>query len=102
MASEIAISMKNFLGEHPRLKFLFFGGKAAQARPSRGHSPLAGPRKKTFASLTRCTLSVLGTDTYGRITLLPGGTMPSPADRHKDTIDKSQQDIGTRSTGSAL
>jgi arsenite-transporting ATPase len=100
MASEITISMKNFLGEHPRLKFLFFGGKGGVGKTVMAGATalwLARQGKKTLLASTNPVHSLsglLGMDTYGRITLLPGedNAFAYEIDT-KDTIDKSRQEI---------
>jgi hypothetical protein len=100
METQITASMKNFLGEHPGLKFLFFGGKGGVGKTVMAGATalwLARQGKKTLLASTNPVHSLsglLGMDVYGKITPLPGEDKAFAYEIDtKDTIDKSRREI---------
>jgi arsenite-transporting ATPase len=100
MAAGMSSGMKDFFGEHSRLKFLFFGGKGGVGKTVMAGATalwLARQGKKTLLASTNPVHSLSGLldlDVYGRITPLPGepGAFAYEIDT-KDTIDKSRREI---------
>jgi arsenite/tail-anchored protein-transporting ATPase len=100
MATDITTSMKNFLGEHSGLKFLFFGGKGGVGKTVMAGATalwLARQGKKTLLASTNPVHSLsglLGFDVYGKITPLPGeeGAFAYEIDT-RETIEKSRREI---------
>ena len=100
MASEISTSMKGFLGEHPGLKFLFFGGKGGVGKTVMAGATalwLARQGKKTLLASTNPVHSLsglLGFDVYGKITPLPGEDKAFAYEIDtRETIEKSRREI---------
>jgi arsenite-transporting ATPase len=100
MASDITTSMKNFLGEHSGLKFLFFGGKGGVGKTVMAGATalwLARQGKKTLLASTNPVHSLsglLGMDVYGKITPLPGEDKAFAYEIDtKETIEKSRREI---------
>jgi len=100
MASEISTSMKGFLGEHPGLKFLFFGGKGGVGKTVMAGAAalwLARQGKKTLLASTNPVHSLsglLGFDVYGKITPLPGEDKAFAYEIDtRETIEKSRREI---------
>jgi arsenite-transporting ATPase len=100
MAAEITTSMKQFLGEHSRLKFLFFGGKGGVGKTVMAGATaiwLARQGKKTLLASTNPVHSLsglLGMDVYGRITPFPGEERAFAYEIDtRETIEKSRQEI---------
>jgi arsenite-transporting ATPase len=100
MASDITTSMKNFLGEHPGLKFLFFGGKGGVGKTVMAGATalwLARQGKKTLLASTNPVHSLsglLGFDVYGKITPLPGEERAFAYEIDtRETIEKSRREI---------
>ncbi len=100
MAAEITTNMKAFLGEHPHLQFLFFGGKGGVGKTVMAGATalwLARQGKKTLLASTNPVHSLSGLlamDVYGRITQLPGeeNAFAYEIDT-KETINKSRREI---------
>ncbi len=100
MQTEITTGMRQFLEEHPDLKFLFFGGKGGV-----GKTVMAGATALWLAHQGRKTLlastnpvhslsSLLGFEVLGRITPLPGLTQGFAYEIDtKETIEKSRKEI---------
>ena len=100
MASEISTSMKGFLGEHPGLKFLFFGGKGGVGKTVMAGATalwLARQGKKTLLASTNPVHSLsglLGFDVYGKIAPLPGEDKAFAYEIDtRETIEKSRREI---------
>jgi arsenite-transporting ATPase len=100
MASEISTGMKGFLGEHPGLKFLFFGGKGGVGKTVMAGATalwLARQGKKTLLASTNPVHSLsglLGFDVYGKITPLPGEDKAFAYEIDtRETIEKSRREI---------
>ncbi len=100
MAGDITTSMRQFLGGHPGLKFLFFGGKGGVGKTVMAGATtmwLARQGKKTLLASTNPVHSLsglLGFDVYGKITPLPGEDRAFAYEIDtKETIDKSRREI---------
>jgi arsenite-transporting ATPase len=100
MASEISTGLKGFLGEHPGLKFLFFGGKGGVGKTVMAGATalwLARQGKKTLLASTNPVHSLsglLGFDVYGKITPLPGEDKAFAYEIDtRETIEKSRREI---------
>lgn len=100
MAAEISTTMKSFLGGHPGLKFLFFGGKGGVGKTVMAGATalwLARQGKKTLLASTNPVHSLsglLGFDVYGKITPLPGEDRAFAYEIDtKETIEKSRREI---------
>jgi len=92
--------MKGFLGEHPGLKFLFFGGKGGVGKTVMAGATalwLARQGKKTLLASTNPVHSLsglLGFDVYGKITPLPGEDKAFAYEIDtRETIEKSRREI---------
>jgi len=100
MATGITTGMRQFLAEHPSLKFLFFGGKGGV-----GKTVMAGATALWLARQGRRTLlastnpvhslsGLLGLEVSGRITPLPGVDRAFAYEIDtKETIEKSRKEI---------
>ena len=100
MADAITTGMRQFLGERPTLKFIFFGGKGGV-----GKTVMAGATALWLARQGRRTLlastnpvhslsGLLGMDVFGRITPFGGEERAFAYEIDtKDTIEKSRQGI---------
>jgi len=100
MLTEITTGMRQYLGERPGLKFLFFGGKGGV-----GKTVMAGATALWLARQGRRTLlastnpvhslsGLLGLDVFGKITPLPGVDRAFAYEiETKDTIEKSRKEI---------
>jgi arsenite-transporting ATPase len=100
MADQITTGMKQFLGDHPSLKFLFFGGKGGVGKTVMAGATalwLARQGKRTLLASTNPVHSLsglLGMDVYGKITPLPGEDKAFAYEIDtKETIDKSRREI---------
>ncbi len=100
METQVTTGMKQFLGEHPALKFLFFGGKGGVGKTVMAGATalwLARQGKKTLLASTNPVHSLsglLGMDVYGKITPLPGEELAFAYEIDtRDTIDKSRREI---------
>ena len=92
--------MKGFLGEHPGLKFLFFGGKGGVGKTVMAGATalwLARQGKKTLLASTNPVHSLsglLGFDVYGKITPLDGEDKAFAYEIDtRETIEKSRREI---------
>jgi arsenite-transporting ATPase len=100
MATGITTGMRQFLAEHPSLKFLFFGGKGGV-----GKTVMAGATALWLARQGRRTLlastnpvhslsGLLGLEVFGHITPLPGVDRAFAYEIDtKETIEKSRKEI---------
>jgi arsenite-transporting ATPase len=100
MATGITTGMRQFLAEHPSLKFLFFGGKGGV-----GKTVMAGATALWLARQGRRTLlastnpvhslsGLLGLEVFGRITPLPGVDRAFAYEIDtKETIERSRKEI---------
>jgi len=93
-------SMRQYLAENPRLKYIFFGGKGGV-----GKTVLAGTAALWFAQQGKRTLlastnpvhslsGMLGMDVFGKPTPIPGFSNLSAYEIDtRDTIEKSKKEI---------
>jgi len=98
--TDISTSMTGFLGQHPGLKFLFFGGKGGVGKTVMAGATalwLARQGKKTLLASTNPVHSLSGLldlNVYGRITPLPGEEQAFAYEIDtKETITKSRREI---------
>ncbi|MBM4274984.1 MAG: arsenic transporter [Deltaproteobacteria bacterium] len=100
MITRITQNMRQFLGERPELKFLFFGGKGGV-----GKTVMAGATALWLARQGRRTLlastnpvhslsGLLNLNVFGKITPLPGADHAFAYEIDtRDTIEKSKREI---------
>ncbi|OGP70751.1 MAG: hypothetical protein A2Z73_07285, partial [Deltaproteobacteria bacterium RBG_13_60_28] len=100
MGNEITINMRQFLENHPDLKFLFFGGKGGVGKTVMAGATalwLAGQGKRTLLASTNPVHSLsglLGLEVLGRITPLPGVDKAFAYEIDtRETIEKSKKEI---------
>ncbi|MEW6388639.1 MAG: ArsA family ATPase [Thermodesulfobacteriota bacterium] len=100
MAEAITTGMRQFLGERPTLKFLFFGGKGGVGKTVMAGATalwLARQGKRTLLASTNPVHSLsalLEMDVFGRVTPIPGEERAFAYEIDtKDTIEKSRKDI---------
>jgi arsenite-transporting ATPase len=100
MAENITTGMRQYLDDHPKARFLFFGGKGGVGKTVMAGATalyLASQGKRTLLASTNPVHSLsglLGRDVFGRITTLPGHPQAFAYEIDtKDTIEKSKQDI---------
>jgi len=98
--THITTGMQAFLEEHPRLRFLFFGGKGGVGKTVMAGATalwLARQGKRTLLASTNPVHSLSGLldfDVYGRITPIPGEERAFAYEIDtKETIDKSRREI---------
>jgi arsenite-transporting ATPase len=96
----ITTSMKQFFGEHPEMKYVFFGGKGGV-----GKTVMAGAAALWFAQQGMKTLlastnpvhsltGLLDQDVFGKVTAVQGaGNLLAYEIDTKDTIEKSKHEI---------
>ncbi len=97
---QIKESMVDFLGDHPKMKYIFFGGKGGV-----GKTVMAGAAAYWFASQGKRTLlastnpvhslsSLLDQDVFGRETAVEGApNLWAEEIDTKDTIERSKKEI---------
>jgi arsenite-transporting ATPase len=100
MENQITTNMRNYLKNHPGLKFLFFGGKGGVGKTVMAGATalwLAGQGHRTLLASTNPVHSLSGLlnlDVFGKITPLPGVENAFAYEiETKDTIEKSKKDI---------
>ncbi len=100
MEETITCSMRQFLAERPKVKFLFFGGKGGVGKTVMAGATalwLARQGQRTLLASTNPVHSLtglLGLDVYGRITPLPDNPQAFAYEIDtSETIEKSRRDI---------
>jgi len=100
MENQITINMRNYLKNHPALKFLFFGGKGGVGKTVMAGATalwLASQGKRTLLASTNPVHSLSGLldlEVFGRITPLPGVDKAFAYEIDtRETIEKSKKDI---------
>jgi arsenite-transporting ATPase len=100
MGNEITINTRQFLENHPDLKFLFFGGKGGVGKTVMAGATalwLANQGKRTLLASTNPVHSLsglLGLEVFGRITPLPGVDQAFAYEIDtRETIEKSKKEI---------
>jgi arsenite-transporting ATPase len=100
MENQITVNMRNYLKNHPGLKFLFFGGKGGVGKTVMAGATalwLASQGKRTLLASTNPVHSLsglLGLEVFGKITPLPGVDKASAYEIDtRETIEKSKKDI---------
>jgi arsenite-transporting ATPase len=100
MENHITTNMREFLKNHPDLRFLFFGGKGGVGKTVMAGATalwLAGQGKRTLLASTNPVHSLSGLlnlDVLGKITPLPGVEKAFAYEiETKDTIEKSKKEI---------
>ena len=98
--SEIEISMRKYVQDHPRLRYLFFGGKGGVGKTVMAGSTalwLARQGKRVMLASTNpvhSLSSLLGQDVFGKSTPVEGvENLWSYEIDTKDTIERSKKDI---------
>lgn len=100
MENQITTNMRDYLKNHPGLKFLFFGGKGGVGKTVMAGATalwLASQGKKTLLASTNPVHSLSGLldlEVFGKITPLPGVDQAFAYEIDtRDTIEKSKKDI---------
>jgi arsenite-transporting ATPase len=99
MEEKITTGMRQYLADHPELRFLFFGGKGGVGKTVMAGATamyLARQGKRTLLASTNPVHSLsglLGRDVFGRITSLGYPDAFAYEIDTKETIEKSKQDI---------
>jgi arsenite-transporting ATPase len=100
MTKEIETSMRDYFTAHPKLRFVFFGGKGGVGKTvSAGATAqwLASQGKRTLLASTNPVHSLsglLGQDVFGKHTAVPGvSNMWAYEIDTKDTIERSKVEI---------
>ncbi|MBI4643227.1 MAG: TRC40/GET3/ArsA family transport-energizing ATPase [Deltaproteobacteria bacterium] len=100
MENQITTNMREYLKNHPALKFLFFGGKGGVGKTVMAGATalwLASQGKRTLLASTNPVHSLSGLldlEVFGHITPLPGIDNASAYEIDtRETIEKSKKDI---------
>src|SRR5512144_258261 len=100
MANQIDTSMEAYLAQHPKLRFIFFGGKGGVGKTAMAGATaiwLANHGKRVMLASTNPVHSLsglLGQNVFGKATAVEGvpNLWANEIDT-KDTIERSKQDI---------